>query len=116
MKEDSKETGNYMNGFEKQVIESLSKLETLITEDHRLLRGNGHPGLVDRVAAVEASLNTVNEFNKFLAGFKDFLGSLVSLKADVEILKQKRSWWHTLLVDGLAVACMLISFYCAFLK
>ena len=98
-----------MTSFEKQVIETLAELKTLITEDHKLLRGNGHPGLVDRVSSLESNVGVVNNF-------KDMLESLVSLKADVEVMKQQKKWWHGLVVDGVAVICMGVSIYCAFFK
>lgn len=105
---DSK-TGTYMTDFEKQVIETLTELKTLIMEDHKLLRGNGHPGLLDRVAALESNQGVVKNF-------KDIMEMAVSLKADVEILKQKQTWWRSLITTGIAAVSAAVAVYCAFLR
>lgn len=102
-------TGTYMTDFEKQVIETLSKLETLITEDHKLLRGNGHPGLLERVATLESNQGVVTNF-------KDIMEMAVSLKTDVELLKQKQTWWRGLVTTGLAIVSAAVAVYCAFVK
>ena len=99
----------YMNDFEKQVIETLTELKTLITEDHKILRGNGHPGLIDRVAALEGNQGMVK-------GFKDLLDMAVALKVDVELLKNNKSWWRGVIVDGIAALCAMVTIYCAFFK
>lgn len=99
----------YMNDFEKQVIESLTKLETLITEDHKILRGNGHPGLIDRVATLEQNQGIVKSF-------KEIMDMAVSLKVDVELLKSNRTWWRGVIVDGIAAVCAAVTIYCAFFK
>lgn len=104
-----RKTGAYMTDFEKQVIETLTKLETLITEDHKLLRGNGHPGLLDRVAMLEANQGVV-------ANFKDIMEMAVNVKADVEILKTKQTWWRGLVSTGIAAISALVAVYCAFSK
>lgn len=99
----------YMNDFEKQVIETLTELKTLITEDHKILRGNGHPGLIDRVATLEANQSMVK-------GFKDLLDMAVALKVDVELLKNNKSWWRGVIIDGIAALSAIIAIYCAFIK
>lgn len=106
---DQAKTGEYMTDFEKQVLTTLTELKTLMTEDHLLLRGNGHPGLVDRVANLESSVGMVTNV-------KGMLDSLVDIKADILLLKHNRKWWHTLVVDGVAIISLGVCIYCAFVK
>lgn len=98
-----------MTDFERQVIETLTRLETIITDDHKILRGNGHPGIVDRVAALESRLGEIQNVGETIKMFVD-------LKTDVMLLKQGKAWWHGVVVDGLAIICALVSIYCAFFK
>ena len=60
-----------MTGSEKEVIERLTRIEGAIGEvqealkrDYKVLHGNGQPGLVHRVAALELNWRWV----KWLAG------------------------------------------------
>jgi len=60
-----------MTGIDKEVIERLTRIETAICEidkalkrDYTVLHGNGQPGLVHRVGALELNWRWV----KWLAG------------------------------------------------
>lgn len=60
-----------MTGSEKEVIERLTRIETALEEiraalgrDYKVIHGNGSPGLLHRVAALELNWRWV----KWLAG------------------------------------------------
>lgn len=45
-----------MTKFEREVIERLTKIEERLTqvgEDHKILHGNGQPGLIQRMTVLE---------------------------------------------------------------
>ena len=60
-----------MTGIDKEVIDRLARIETALEEirdalgrDYKVLHGNGQPGLVHRVSALELNWRWV----KWLAG------------------------------------------------
>ena len=42
-----------MTSFEKEVIDRLGRIETKLDTDYRTLHGDGKPGLVDKLDALE---------------------------------------------------------------
>lgn len=42
-----------MTAFEKEVIDRLGRIETKLDTDYRTLHGDGKPGLVDKLDALE---------------------------------------------------------------
>lgn len=102
-----------MTEFEKEVLGTLAELKTLIMEDHKLLRGNGHPGLVDRMANLESQMTKTDVV---ASNLKDVLDMTVGLKVDVELMKHSRKWWHGVVVDAIALVGAAVAAYCAFAK
>lgn len=49
-------------------------------------------------------------------GFKDLLDMAVGLKVDVELLKNNKSWWRGVIIDGIAAVSAIVAIYCAFIK
>ena len=43
--------------FEKDVIDRLGRIETKLDNDFHALHGNGKPGLIEKVAALEEKVN-----------------------------------------------------------
>lgn len=69
-----------MNSFEKEVIDRLARIEENIeglqgklTNDYKVLHGNGQPGLVDRVTALETSQKSKATHTGFFAGIIGFI-------------------------------------------
>lgn len=58
--------------FEKEVIDRLARIETKLDADYRALHGNGHPGLIERVADLETAMEEQKSRHKWwreLAGW-----------------------------------------------
>lgn len=69
-----------MTKFEQDVIDRLARIEENIdelkgdlTNDYRVLHGNGKPGLVDRVTALETSQKSKENHAGVFAGIIGFL-------------------------------------------
>lgn len=45
----------------------LGKIEGLLEDDHKALHGNGHPGLIERVAKLEVKVGIVAALAGFVA-------------------------------------------------
>jgi len=60
-----------MTDFERDVIDRLGRIETKLDADFRALHGNGHPGLLDRVALLESEMH---ELHSKKSWFKEWLG------------------------------------------
>ena len=72
-----------MEAFEKEIIERLKEMETLLREVRRDLNGNGYPGLIQDMSTV---------------------------KQDIAILKEKQSWFGSSLSGWLTIIAWLLSF------
>ena len=44
-----------LDDWQRDVIERLTRIETMVEEDHKALHGNGHAGLITRVTNMEAT-------------------------------------------------------------
>ena len=69
-----------MNGFEKEVIDRLARIESNIDklkgdlkEDYKVLHGNGQKGLIDRVTTLETHEKDRANHHGVLAGIIGFL-------------------------------------------
>lgn len=64
-----------MTEFEKEVIDRLGRIETKLDTDGRHLYGNGKPGLVDRITAVESDVAVLKAHRSWV---RDWLGWLLA--------------------------------------
>ena len=69
-----------MNKFEQDVIDRLARIEGHIEDvqgsldrDYHILHGNGRPGLVDRVTALETNQKAKENHVGFFAGVIGFI-------------------------------------------
>jgi 23S rRNA A2030 N6-methylase RlmJ len=94
-----------VNEFERDVIDRLGRIETKLDNDYRAIHGNGHPGLMDRMARVEQRL-TVSELQE--KEIQGLITSVIELKAQVTVMQSKAKWYKDwlgwLVATGLAVS------------
>ena len=45
--------------FQKDVIDRLARIEEAINNDYKALYGNGKPGLLDRMVALESKMQSI---------------------------------------------------------
>lgn len=68
--------------FQKDVIDRLARIELKLDNDYKALHGNGHPGLLDRVADLEKQLQTIKTQDKanrdWFTRIRDSLGWLIT--------------------------------------
>ena len=58
-----------LDEWQRDVIERLTRIETMLLEDHKDLHGNGQPGLITRVANVEAQVQQMQTTAKVHTGW-----------------------------------------------
>ncbi len=91
--------------FEKEVIEKLTKIVTIVEEDHKILHGNGQPGLMARVATLEGEVNSIKgrdaEIKQILRNQADMEREIQELSVrisstDLKIntIIQKQKWYR----------------------
>ncbi len=61
--------------FEKDVIDRLGRIETKLDNDFHALHGNGKPGLIEKVAALEEKVNLMMQKSKW---YREWLGWIVA--------------------------------------
>jgi hypothetical protein len=74
--------------FEKDVIDRLGRIETKLDNDFHALHGNGKPGLIEKVADLEAKVSLIMQKSKW---YKEWLGWIVATGLAVAGLLMKKA-------------------------
>ena len=72
--------------FQHDVIDRLGRIETKLDNDFRAIHGNGHPGLLDRVAKLEEDIHLLQSKGRW---YRDWLGWIVAFGLAVAELAVK---------------------------
>ena len=82
-----------LNEFERDVIDRLGRIETKLDNDYKALHGNGKPGRLDRVTALETQTQVSHDNSVRIEDVNTRLDDLeVRVSAMALTLKSDKDW------------------------
>ena len=105
----------------QDVLIQLGKMEANLDQDRKVIWGNGHPGLLDKMSDLSQCVTKLSEQRKNqtdkldqliqrIDEHKEIQSSVMvrveKLENEVALLKAKGGWWKELLAMGLSLVAL----------
>jgi uncharacterized coiled-coil DUF342 family protein len=105
----------------QEVLIQLGKMEANLDQDRKVIWGNGHPGLLDKMSDLSQCVTKLSEQMKNqtdkldqliqrIDEHKEIQSSVMvrveKLENEVALLKAKGGWWKELLAMGLSLVAL----------
>lgn len=106
-----------LNEFERDVIDRLGRIETKLDNDYKALHGNGKPGLLDRVTALETQTRVSHDNSVRIEDVNSRIDDLeVRVSALALTLKSDKDWIARIRESLGWLATTAIAVYAAFFR